>query len=296
MHIFITGATGLIGRHLCPFLLHHNTVTVLSRNPTTANILLSHNVHAVDDIDLVDFNTVDVVINLAGEPIVNKRWTDKQKKIIRDSRIIITQKIAHAINACTTPPHTFISGSAIGIYGRQQETPIDETYKNYHREFSQQLCEDWEHAAMVAQSDKTRVCLLRTGIVLSKKGGALVKMLPAFKLCLGGPIGNGKQGMSWIHIDDVIQLILFIISHTEISGPINLTAPTPISNKEFSKRLGAALSRPAFLTMPTWMLKLLMGEMSDLLTTGQFVLPTKALTHNYRFHHIDIKSALDCLP
>lgn len=136
---------------------------------------------------------------------------------------------------------------------------------------------------------------MRTGIVLAKKGGALGKMLPAFKLCLGGPIGNGEQGMSWIHIDDMIQLILFIIKHPEISGPVNATAPNPVSNAQFSKSLGEALSRPAFIPMPTAALKLLMGEMSDLLTTGQFVVPKKALVHNYRFHHPDIKSALESL-
>lgn len=295
MHIFVTGATGLIGKHLCPFLLHHNTVTVLSRNPTKANVLLGHKVKAVSNVNSVDFNRVDIVINLAGEPIVNKRWSDKQKHIIRDSRIGVTQQISEAIKASNTPPHTFISGSAVGFYGRQNSNPIDETFENPHDEFSHQLCKEWENAALLAQSEQTRVCLLRTGIVLAKKGGALGKMLPAFKLCLGGPIGNGEQGMSWIHIDDMIQLILFIIKHPEISGPVNATAPNPVSNAEFSKSLGNALSRPAFIAMPTAVLKLLMGEMSDLLTTGQFVIPRKAQAHNYRFHHPDIKSALESL-
>jgi hypothetical protein len=295
MHIFVTGATGLIGQHLCPFLLHHNEVTVLSRNTTKANVLLSHKVKAVNDIGSVDFNTVDVIINLAGEPIVNKRWSDKQKQVIRNSRIIITKQISSAIKACTTPPHTFISGSAVGVYGRQNNTPIDESFDKPHDEFSHQLCKDWENAALEAQSPLTRVCLLRTGIVLAKKGGALTKMLPAFKLCLGGPIGDGKQGMSWIHIDDMTQLIMFIIKHTDMSGPINATAPNPVSNHVFSKNLGKALSRPAIFTMPAPVLKLLMGEMSDLLTTGQYVIPAKALKHNYRFHHGDIESALNSL-
>ncbi|GAA60364.1 epimerase family protein yfcH [Pseudoalteromonas sp. BSi20652] len=295
MHIFITGATGLIGSHLCPFLLHHNQVTVLSRNTTKANVLLSHKVHAVNDINLVDFNTVDIVINLAGEPIVNKRWSDKQKQIIRDSRIGITKQISAAINACSKPPHTFISGSAVGFYGRQNSQSIDESFENPHHEFSHQLCKDWENAALLAQSEQTRVCLLRTGIVLAKKGGALSKMLPAFKLCLGGPIGDGEQGMSWIHIDDMLQLILFVIKHPEISGPVNATAPNPVSNAQFSKSLGEALSRPAFIPMPVAVLKILMGEMSDLLTTGQFVIPHKAQTNKYRFHYPDIKSALESL-
>ena len=295
MHIFITGATGLIGQHLCPLLLDNNTVTVLSRNPAKASALLGNSVKAVKNISSVDFNDVDIVINLAGEPIVNKRWSDKQKQIIRDSRIVITQKISAAIQVCSTPPHTFISGSAVGFYGRQSSSLIDENFNNPHPEFSHQLCKDWEEAALLAQSALTRVCLLRTGIVLAKDGGALSKMLPAFKLCLGGPIGSGDQGMSWIHIDDMTQLILFIISHPELSGPINATAPNPVSNSEFSKSLGYALSRPAFIPMPSIALKLLMGEMSDLLTTGQFVVPHKALANDYRFHYPDIKSALESL-
>ena len=295
MHIFITGATGLIGQHLCPFLTHHHSVTVLSRNPTKANVLLGHKINAVTNIEAVDFNNVDVVINLAGEPIVNKRWSDKQKSIIRDSRIELTKQISAAVAASNTPPHTFISGSAVGFYGRQGITPIDEENNKPHDEFSHQLCKDWENAALAAQSTSTRVCLLRTGIVLAKKGGALSKMLPAFKLCLGGPIANGEQGMSWIHIDDMTQLILFIIKHKNMTGPINATAPNPVSSKVFSKSLGKALSRPALIPMPALVLKLLMGEMADLLITGQYVLPLKALEHNYRFHFSDIDSALESL-
>ena len=295
MHIFITGATGLIGQHLCPFLTHHHSVTVLSRNPTKANVLLGHKINAVTNIEAVDFNNVDVVINLAGEPIVNKRWSDKQKSIIRDSRIELTKQISAAIATSNTPPHTFISGSAVGFYGRQGITPIDEENNKPHDEFSHQLCKDWENAALAAQSTSTRVCLLRTGIVLAKKGGALSKMLPAFKLCLGGPIANGEQGMSWIHIDDMTQLILFIIKHKNMTGPINATAPNPVSSKVFSKSLGKALSRPALIPMPALVLKLLMGEMADLLITGQYVLPQKALEHNYRFHFSDIDSALESL-
>ena len=139
------------------------------------------------------------------------------------------------------------------------------------------------------------MCLLRTGIVLAKKGGALGKMLPAFKLCVGGPIGNGEQGMSWIHIDDMVQLILFLIRNKEISGAVNATAPEPQSNKQFSQSLAKALSRPAFMPMPAGVLNILMGEMADLLTTGQYVVPKKALDHNYRFHFTKIDAALESL-
>ena len=295
MHILLTGGTGLIGKHLCPFLLNHHKVTVLTRNPIQAAVLLTHQVVAVKSLDEVDFEQIDAIINLAGEPIVNKRWSDSQKRELLDSRIKLTQQITKKINRCNSPPHTFISGSAIGFYGRQGDCKIDESLNDIYPEFSHVLCRDWEHAATKAESEKTRVCLLRTGVVLSKHGGALDKMLPAFKFGLGGPIGHGKQGMSWIHIDDMIQLILFVLSHQDICGPINATAPNPVDNNEFSQTLGSVISRPAMLRMPAWVLKLMMGEMSDLLLHGQFVIPDKLLKHNYRFHYPELKPALESL-
>ena len=168
-----------------------------------------------------------------------------KKQILRDSRITITQQISAAINQCDTPPHTFISGSAVGFYGRQSTTVIDESFVDVTPEFSHQLCHDWEQAALQAESINTRVCLLRTGIVLANNGGALAKMLPPFKLALGGPIADGQQGMSWIHIEDMINLIIHIINNVQLSGAINMTAPTPVSNSEFSQSLGKVLNRPA---------------------------------------------------
>ena len=294
MHIFISGATGLIGRHLHPFLNTNGTITVLTRTPEKASKLLD-NINTVTEVSSVDFNTIDIVINLAGEPIANKRWSDEQKQKIRNSRINITQQISAAIKKCKSPPHTFISGSAVGFYGQQDDSPIDESFNKPHDEFSHQLCKEWENAALEAKSDATRVCLLRTGIVLAKQGGALNKMLPAYKLCLGGPIGSGKQGMSWIHIDDIVNLILFIIADPTICGPINASAPNPVSNAQFSKQLGSALSRPAIMPMPAFVLKVLLGEMSELLTTGQFVIPTKALEHGYKFKYPHLGEALRSL-
>ena len=292
MHIFITGATGLIGSHLCQQLLAEHQLTVLSRSPDTATQLLGAGILAVDSLANVDFNTVDCVINLAGEPIVNKRWSDKQKQRLLDSRIVLTQQISTAIQYSQTPPHTFISGSAIGFYGRQDNTLIDESFTAVHPEFSHKLCEAWEQAAFAAQSANTRVCTLRTGIVLAKQAGALAKMLPPFKLGLGGPIGNGEQGMSWIHIDDMVRLILFVLETKNLSGAINATAPNPVSNKEFSHQLGQALARPAFIPMPSLLLKLVMGEMADLLLYGQFVLPKKVLLQQFSFTYPTLPQAL----
>ncbi|MFK3863769.1 TIGR01777 family oxidoreductase [Pseudoalteromonas rhizosphaerae] len=292
MHILITGATGLIGLHLCPELNKEHQLTVLTRNPANATKLLGENIHATDSLEEVDFNNLDCIINLAGEPIVNKRWSDKQKQILRDSRISLTQQISAAINQCDTPPHTFISGSAVGFYGRQSTTVIDESFVDVTPEFSHQLCHDWEQAALQAESVNTRVCLLRTGIVLANNGGALAKMLPPFKLALGGPIADGQQGMSWIHIEDMINLIIHIINNVQLSGAINMTGPTPVSNSEFSQSLGKVLNRPAKITMPAWVLKLVMGEMADLLLYGQYVQPTKALDSNYCFRYKKLDSAL----
>ncbi|MGO2128539.1 MAG: TIGR01777 family oxidoreductase [Pseudoalteromonas prydzensis] len=295
MHIFITGATGLIGSHLCPLLLASHQLTVLSRDPAKATLLLGSAITAIDSLDKIDFNTVDCVINLAGEAIINKRWSDKQKQRLLDSRIQLTQQISTAIQHSQTPPHTFISGSAIGFYGRQDNTPIDESFTAVTPEFSHKLCAQWEQAAYAAQSANTRVCTLRTGIVLAKQAGALAKMLPPFKFGLGGPIGSSEQGMSWIHIDDMVQLILFVLVTMELSGPINATAPNPVSNKEFSRQLGKALARPAVIPMPSFILKLAMGEMADLLLYGQFVVPNKVLAQQFSFNYPTLPKALENL-
>jgi uncharacterized protein (TIGR01777 family) len=292
MHIFITGGTGLIGSHLTP-LLHQHTLTLLTRNKKNANAILGDKIKCVSALNEVNFNEIDVIINLAGEPIVGKRWSDHQKTRLINSRVVLTEDISNAIKACDTPPHTFISGSAIGYYGRQQNTLITERFDRPHHEFSHQLCKKWEEAALKAESNSTRVCVLRTGIVLAKNGGALGKMLPAFKLGLGGPIADGEQGMSWIHINDMTQLIYFIINTPTIKGPINATAPHPVSNAKFSRALGDALSRPTWFRVPRLALNIAMGEMAVLLTTGQFVRPEKALEHNYAFSYPTIKSALN---
>ncbi|WP_105259052.1 TIGR01777 family oxidoreductase [Pseudoalteromonas sp. T1lg88] len=289
MNILITGATGLIGSELYKHLLNHHSVTVLTRTPANAYLKLGHRIEAVRSLDKVDFNDTDVVINLAGEPIVNKRWTPEQKQRVYDSRITLTEEIAERINQAEKKPKTLISGSAIGYYGRQGEQVIGEDYEHCYDEFSHQLCKDWEQAAQKAQ---TRVCLLRTGIVLSARGGALTKMLPAFRCGLGGPLGDGHQYMSWIHLDDMVQVIMYLIKYDHISGPINATAPHPVSNEEFSKTLAQILRRPAFLRMPKAVLRLLMGEMADLMLYGQNVQPKRMLKEGFRFRHPELRPAL----
>lgn len=292
MNIFITGATGLIGTALCKQLSNHHTLSVLTRNKEKARKQLGENIYYFNSVAEIDFNNIECVINLAGEPIINKRWSEQQKRCIRDSRIHLTKQVSDAIMQCSNPPHTFISGSAIGYYGRQDEQMIDEQYEHIHPEFSHTLCDDWERAAQQAESDNTRVCLIRTGIVLSNEGGALAKMLPPFKFCLGGPIADGKQGMSWIHIDDMVALIEFTIENKQLNGVINATAPIPQSNQEFSKALAKSLNRPAVLPMPAFVLRLLMGEMSDLLIYGQYVVPKKLLDAGFAFAYSNLSAAL----
>lgn len=289
MHILITGATGLIGSELYKHLLNHHRVTVLTRSPSRAYIKLGHRIEAIQNLDEVDFNNVDIVINLAGEPIVNKRWSEQQKKRIYDSRLNTTDAIVAKINAADNKPKALISGSAIGYYGRQGDVEITEDFSHCYDEFSHQLCRDWEAAANKAQ---TRVCLLRTGIVLSAQGGALGKMLPAFRFGLGGPIGDGQQYMSWIHLDDMVQLIMYLIKYDHISGAINATAPKPVNNEEFSKTLAEVLRRPAIVRMPAFALRLMMGEMADLLLYGQNVQPQRLIDEGFRFRHPELKPAL----
>ena len=295
MKILITGATGLIGTHLCAQLVKTHSLTVLTRDSDKAKQKLGGQIDFINALCDIDFNTLDCVINLAGEPIVNKRWSDKQKEIIRNSRIELTQEIAAAIKSSSNPPHTFISGSAIGYYGRQETQHIDEQFTKVHQEFSHTLCNDWENAARNAETDSTRVCLIRTGIVLSTNGGALQKMLPPFKLGLGGPVASGEQGMSWIHINDMVSLIEFVMNNQHLTGAINATAPTPQSNRAFSKTLAKVLHRPAIFPMPAWVLNLAMGEMADLLIFGQYVIPSKLLDAGFEFQYPDLHPALESL-
>ena len=293
MHIFITGGTGLIGRHLIPALLRDAStkITVLTRDTTKAKASLPGNVALVTSLDdTLDFDDVDAVINLAGEPIADKRWSETQKTRICESRWQITQQLTDKINAAAQPPATFISGSAIGYYGRQGDKLVTEAFTEVHHEFTHTVCEKWERIALQA-SPKTRVCLLRTGVVLSHDGGALSKMRLPFSLGLGGRIGDGNQYMSWIHINDMVAAILFLLKHENCEGAYNLTAPTPVTNSEFVKAYAASLGRPAIFPMPALALKLLMGEAADLLLTGQRVVPHKLVDAGFEFSFTDIGSA-----
>ncbi len=293
MNILMTGATGFIGTALIGVLQKSHTqakFTILSRNPEQAKNRLGQQHQYLKSLDeLSDLNQFDAVINLAGEPIVAKRWTPAQKHKICQSRWKITEQLSQLIQISSEPPKCFISASAIGFYGSQGKQKLDESSLS-KEEFSHHICEHWEKLALEAQSH-TRVCIVRIGIVLGN-GGALAKMLPPFKLGLGGPIGHGEQGMSWIHIDDLCGLIDFLLSTDTAQGIYNGTAPNPVSNGEFSKALGNALGKPAIITTPAFVLKLAMGEMSELITNGQYVYPTHATEQGFNFHYPFVNQAL----
>lgn len=294
MNILVTGATGLIGKALIPHL-NHDEITVISRDPARAYLSLGHHIHALDSlISLTNLDHFDVVINLAGEPIMDKRWSEQQKHVIENSRWNITQQLVDKIKASDHPPHTFISGSAVGIYGDQKDQSIDENFaiQPNNADFSQHVCSRWEQIALEAQSDKTRVCLLRTGIVLAKQGGALAKMLLPYQCGLGGPIGDGQQYFPWIQLQDMVRGILFLINHTEAQGPYNMTAPNPVTNRVFSAALAHTLHRPHVLFTPAWMLKFALGESSQLLLDGQRALPSKLQAAGFNFSFPCIEQAL----
>jgi uncharacterized protein (TIGR01777 family) len=292
MNYLITGGTGLIGKALIDSLgTTDNTITVLTRDIEKASSLLNKEITFIDELLLSNIENIDIVINLAGEPIAEKRWSQEQKYKICESRWDITEKLAHLISIANKPPSLFISGSAIGMYGRQGNKILDEGFSKYYEEFTHQVCTRWEQLALEASSTNTRVALLRTGVVLDKKSGALSKMLLPFKLGVGGKIGNGEQIMSWVHIQDMVAAILHIIDIKSLSGPINITSPNPVSNEVFSKSLATALNRPCIFNTPPVLLKLMFGEMADLLLFGQNVIPQKLITSGFRFKHADLASA-----
>ena len=292
MKILVTGGTGLIGGHLVPRLqeLGHQ-VTVLTRRPDDARKKLNDRVILWNTLeDKHNLDGIDAVINLAGEPIADKRWTTEQKDRLCQSRWRITQKLAALINASETPPSVLISGSATGYYGDLGEVVVTEE-EPPHNEFTHKLCARWEQIACEAQSDKTRVCLLRTGVVLAPKGGILAKMIPPFRLGLGGPIGNGRQYLAWIHIDDMVNAILWLLDN-DLRGPFNMVSPYPVRNEQFAHALGHALQRPAILRVPATVIRLLMGESSVLVLGGQRALPKRLEAAGFPFRWYDLEEAL----
>ncbi len=296
MKILLTGATGLVGSALVKRWQHNHQLVVLSRSVKKAKQLFGDVCEVYDSLDNIDFNQLGAVVNLAGEPIADGRWSDSRKSLICQSRWQLTEAIAGKILSADTPPSTLINASAVGYYGRQSAERIDESCTTFYPEFSHDVCARWENLANRCRSDQTRVCVLRIGIVLSENGGALSKMLPAFKLGMGGKIGSGDQMMSWIHIDDLVSAIDFVLNNSACTGVFNATAPMAVSNSQWTQLLGDRLSKKTPLPMPAFLLKLMFGEMSDLLLFGQNVYPQKLLDAGFTFKYNQLRSALAALP
>jgi hypothetical protein len=284
----MTGASGLIGRPLAAALrARGDEVTVLSRDPQRGITWdpLS------DPAPPEALSGRDAVIHLAAENLA-QRWTAKAKRLIRDSRVIGTEHLLAGIAAASPRPRILVSASAVGYYGDRGDEPLDETAAAGD-DWPAELCVDWEAAAAAGTELGLRVCMLRTGVVLSSDGGALAKMLPPFRAGVGGPVAGGRQYMSWISLDDVVGLYLAALDNDGYRGPVNATAPDPVTNAEFSKALGHALHRPAIAPVPKAAVRLLFGEMSQIVTGGQRVLPQRAIALGYEFQHPELDGALE---
>ncbi len=301
MHIVMTGGTGFIGRALCASLLREgHWVTILTRNAREASKLLGAIVTAVEWNgreaggweDCLE--GADGVINLAGAPIAEARWTYARKRLLTDSRVLTTRLLVEAMSRRSSKPRTLVSASGIGYYGASDDRVLDESAVP-GRGFLADLCLAWETEAMRAAQFGSRVVLLRTGMVLEQDGGALPKMLLPFRLFAGGPVMPGTQWVSWIHRRDHIGLIKWALSTPNVSGPLNAVAPEPVRMKTFCEVLGRVLHRPSWLPVPRFALQVLLGELSTLMTTGQRVSPSKADSGGYRFQYPTSESAMQAI-
>ena len=301
MQVAVTGATGFLGRRLLPHLVEagHEPVALLrdrlGRSPDAA-VVDGCAVRGYDPHDAASVRKAlegcAAVINLAGENILGERWRTPFLEGVRRSRIDTTRVLVDACAALDAPPRVLLSASAVGIYGaRDPEATCTEATADLGSDFLAVLCRDWEAAAQRAARLGTRVVLLRTGVVLGRGGGALAKMEAPFRLGLGGRIGSGKHVMSWIHVRDMLRLIVFCLEHEGIRGPVNATAPQPVDNRDFTQALARALHRPAFLPVPAFALKAMFGRGASVLTTGQRVLPEVLVRAGFTFTFETIEGA-----
>jgi uncharacterized protein (TIGR01777 family) len=296
MHILLTGGTGLIGRHLCRFWLDKGyRLTVWSRRPAQVAQVCGAGVRGIARLDELGEEPVDAVVNLAGAPIADRPWTSHRRALLWASRITLTEQLIAWLQGRQQRPAVLISGSAVGWYGDGGERELTELSQPVKEDFASQLCIAWEETALRAEALGMRVVLVRTGLVLAAEGGFLSRLRLPFKLGLGGPIGSGRQWMSWVHLDDQIALIDFLLQREDASGPYNACAPEPVRNREFARRLGRALHRPAFMPLPALVLRAGLGELSVLLLGGQRARPVRLLAAGFTFRYNDVQSALDDL-
>jgi len=300
MRVFVTGGSGLVGSRLKKRLRERgDEIAILTRRPEA--LAKEPDVIAIAGDPMTKgpwmdaVKNCDAVVNLVGEGIFNKRWSPDFKETLVKSRVESTKHVVEALAAFPKKsdgsPKVLVSASAIGYYGSHGDEELTESSPPGN-DVMARLCVDWEKAAHAAEPAGIRVAIVRIGVVLDKSGGALAKMLPPFKMFVGGPIGSGKQYMSWIHHDDLVGQFLFAIDHANVAGPLNGTAPKPVTNAEFSKALGRVLGRPSFMPTPAFMLGLALGEVASVVTTGQRVVPKASLDAGYQFRFTDVDAAL----
>ena len=295
MKVTVTGATGLIGRRLVATLTTRgDEVTVLSRDPGAAGSRLGVGAVAWDpgagSAPAGALAGRDGVVHLAGENVA-QRWSAEAKRRIRESREAGTRNLVSGLRSADPRPAVLVSSSAVGYYGPHGAEPVEETAPPGSG-FLAGVCQAWEAEAAAAEGLGMRVARIRTGVVLDRSGGALAQMLPPFRAGVGGPVAGGRHYMPWIHVDDVVGLIVAALDGADWTGAINATAPVPVTNKAFSKALGRALGRPAVAPVPGFALRALYGEMSEIVTTGQNAVPARALELGYDFAHPDLDEAL----
>ncbi|MDG6882230.1 Epimerase family protein SA0724 [Phocoenobacter uteri] len=290
MNIFITGGTGFIGSALTSQLLAQgHSVTVLTRQHISGQFPLTF---CKNLSEIKNFNEFDAVINLSGEPIFDKAWTPKQKQILTNSRVDLTNHLVKLIDNSDNPPSVFISSSAIGFYGDVSNSHIADENSPCGNGFLSQLCQQWEGSALQMKNPKTRVCIIRTGLVLSQQGGMLKRILPLYKLGLGGKIGNGEQHWAWISLDDHLQAIQFLLKNPHSSGIFNLVAPKNVTQKQFNQDLATSLKRPAFCSVPKWLINIILRARSQLLLDNQLIYPKKLLDLGFEFRYSCLKNYL----
>ncbi|MCP4111487.1 MAG: TIGR01777 family protein [Desulfobacteraceae bacterium] len=295
MKIFITGGSGFVGKYLSDFLLSNgHKVTATGTRPNQAQTV--HKNYSYISADTTrgghwqeTLQDADAVVNLAGRTIFNY-WTEKYKQLIYDSRILTTRNIVQSLPQ--DKDIVLCSASAAGFYGNRGDDILTET-DTRGDDFLAKVCRDWETEAFHAEEKGARVVGARFGVVLGKRGGAMKQMVPAYRFCVGGPLGNGMQWFPWIHIDDLLSGILFVLENQAVQGPVNFTSPGPIRNRELAKTLGQILKRPAFMPAPGFMIRLILGEFGRSILYSQRAVPEKLLGHDFSFRFSDIRSAVE---
>ena len=292
MRILVSGGTGFIGQALCPRLIEDgHEVVVWSRQP---NAKVAEGATVIQRLDELTGPSPDAIINLAGASIADGRWTEARKRLLVESRVDTTRKLVEWMQGMESPPKALISSSAVGYYGEQGDRIITEDTPPTTG-FTHDLCAQWESEALKAESLGVRVCLVRTGVVLDRDGGALAKMLFPFKMGAGGRLGSGRHYFPWIHRADIVAIYHWLVTNEQASGPYNASAPNPVTNAEFTRALGRALKRPTLFPMPEPVLRLLFGEMSELLLVSNRMMPKRFLDEGFEFRYPELKQALQAI-